>query len=323
MYKNIAIFIALQLGDLLCIIPAVRALKNHLPNVNVTLITLPGSKFIVERFPQYFNNFIPFPGYPGLPEQVFDESKFSDFLSLMNNKNFDLVIQMQGNGSIVNSMIDQFGAKQTAGFRLNNDSSRDPKYYLIYPDHGHEIERHLALMHHLGIPSSDRDLEFPVDTTDEDEFRSTGLNLRPGTYICVHPGSRGSWRRWPPSYFAALADECAAKGFEIVITGTKEETELGEQVAACMDSTPVLTMGRTTLGAVAVLIRDSFGLISNCTGVSHIAAALKKRSIIISLDGEPERWGPLDKQIHRTIDWTTTPDFELALKETKELFSLA
>ena len=51
-------------------------------------------------------------------------------------------------------------------------------------------------------------------------------------------------------------------------------------------------------------------LIANCTGVSHIAAAVKTSSVIISMDGEPERWAPVDKNLHHVIDWTKEPHFE-------------
>jgi ADP-heptose:LPS heptosyltransferase len=48
---------------------------------------------------------------------------------------------------------------------------------------------------------------------------------------------------------------------------------------------------------VAVLIKNAAALVSNCTGVSHIAAALKTKSIVISLDGEPDRWGPFEQKV--------------------------
>ncbi len=51
-------------------------------------------------------------------------------------------------------------------------------------------------------------------------------------------------------------------------------------------------------------------LIANCTGVSHIAAAVKTPSVIISMDGEPERWSPVNKNLHHVIDWTKDPHFD-------------
>jgi hypothetical protein len=47
-------------------------------------------------------------------------------------------------------------------------------------------------------------------------------------------------------------------------------------------------------GRSGALIQNAAMLISNCTGVSHIASAFKTPSIVISMDGEPQRWGPLD-----------------------------
>ena len=77
--------------------------------------------------------------------------------------------------------------------------------------------------------------------------------------------------------------------------------------------------GKTSLGAIGVLIKNAALLISNCTGVSHMAAAFETPGIVISMDGEPERWGPLNKELHRTIDWATTPNFELVREELKSL----
>jgi ADP-heptose:LPS heptosyltransferase len=70
---------------------------------------------------------------------------------------------------------------------------------------------------------------------------------------------------------------------------------------------------------MGVLLRDASLLVSNCTGVSHMAAALKTPSVVISMDGEPYRWGPLDERLHRTIDWTAEQDISRVVAETEEL----
>jgi ADP-heptose:LPS heptosyltransferase len=76
------------------------------------------------------------------------------------------------------------------------------------------------------------------------------------------------------------------------------------------------------LGAVGILIKNASALISNCTGVSHMASAFKTPSIVLSMDGEPERWAPLNRSIHRVIDWTQSPDFDLVYRETQSLIML-
>jgi ADP-heptose:LPS heptosyltransferase len=318
--KKIGIFRALQLGDLMCSIPAIRALRAEFPNAEIFLISLPSAKSMVYRFPQYFNGLIKFPGFPGLPEQPYNISVIVDFIHDMQRQRFDLILQMQGNGNIINPLIELFGAYYTVGFYRESDYIPKGNLFMPYPG-GHEIERHLALMNHLGIESKGKHLEFPLNSKDENELKEADLMFEPGSYVCIHPGSRGSWRQWPPENFARIADMCADKGKRIVITGTSDEISIAMETAALMINESILAAGSTTLGALGVLIKNAFALISNCTGVSHIASALNTPGIIISMDGEPERWGPLNKDILHTIDWLTEPHFykaELALKELFE-----
>ena len=319
--KKIAIFRALQLGDLLCAIPAVRALRYAYPQAHITLLSMPWAQILVDRFPQYFNAFVHFPGYPGLPEQSVSPKAFTAFLTAMQETEFDLVLQMQGNGTIVNPMVELLGGKYTAGFCIPNDYCPNKNLFLEYPNGIHETERHIRLMEYLGIPTQGTDLEFPITQKDEYELTQLQLPIEPQRYVCVHPGSRGGWRQWPVAYFAKLADDAADKGFKIVLTGTKEEMDIVQSVVQHMTHSGIVVAGKTTMGAVAVLIKQAFALISNCTGVSHIAAALHTPSVVISMDGEPERWAPLNTQLHHTIDWIRTPQFERAQEALESLIS--
>lgn len=313
--KSIAIFRALQLGDLLCSIPAFRAIREAYPDAKITLISLPGSRMIYERFNTLFDNFMAFSGYHGLPEQSFTIEALKKFESQMQLLEFDLVLQMQGNGSIVNDMINNWSAKRVAGFCPFQ--SQQNQYFLTYPNYGHESLRHLALLKHLQIPVTNSDMSFPITPADRKSFATLKLPITRGRYVCVHTASRGAWRQWPTAYFAALSNYCQQQGFQVVLTGIADELPIVMEVAGMIHEQPIIAAGKTDLGQLAVLLDESFMLISNCTGVSHIAAAIKKRSLIISMDGEPERWAPIDKDLHPTVDWTTTPDYELVLSELR------
>lgn len=312
MYSTIAVFRALQLGDMLCVIPACRALRHAFPQAHIALIGLPWANDLIYRFPAYFDEFIAFPGYPGLPEQPVNARATDAFCDAIRQRKFDLLLQMHGNGSIVNPFMETLGARVTGGFCRQEEYGPYPDTYLEYPEDEHEINRHLLLMRHLGIPTQGAHLEFPY---------ATMIKLPSRPYICVHPASRCAARQWRPRYFAALADHFAAIGYTIVLTGTAGERKVAAEVAARMEYRSMNLAGQTSLDGVAALLQQAAALFSNSTGVSQIAAALETPSVIISMDGEPHRRAPLNKRLHRTIDWTVIPDYNAVLNEAAALLA--
>lgn len=318
---KIAVLRALQLGDMLCAVPALRALRHAFPQAEITLIGLPWARSFVQRFNKYIDRHIVFPGYPGLPEQPFSQPAWDAFATFMQNEEFDCIVQMQGNGTIVNNMLQQLQAKQLAGFH-RFDCRMNDETFVEYPEHEHEINRHLLLMEHLGIPDHGTQLEFPITEQEETGLLQVAPFVQQEKYICVHPGSRNAERQWPPNYFAALADRCATHGYHVVLTGTADETPITGYLAGLMKQPVTNLSGKTSLGIVAALIEHAQLLIANCTGVSHIAAATKTPSLIISMDGEPHRWGPLNRRLHHVYNWTQKHSFTDVHHQLLELLTL-
>lgn len=293
---------------MLCVVPALRALRSALPEAAVTLIGLPWARAFVERFPNYLDDFIPFPGYPGLAEGSGDPREIVAFFAAAQEKRFDLALQMHGSGGITNPVALLLGARRTAGFYEPGHYCPDPDRFIPFPADEPEVCHHLRLLAFLGIPPGGADLEFPIHLSDREALHalSEARDLRTGTYICIHPGFNTPARRWTPVEFAVVADGLAARGFRIVLTGTAKEADLTRAVAAAMRTRPVDLAGRTNLGMLAALYADARLLICNDTGVSHLAAAVRLPSIVIFASPDTRRWAPLDRVRHRAV-WQVTP----------------
>jgi len=305
--KKIAIFRALQLGDMLCAVPAIRAVRSAYPQAEIVLIGLPWAYEFVQRFEKYIDRFISFPGYPGLPEQQVTKEKFAEFIRKVQKEHFDLIIQMHGDGSIINAMLTLFGGKSTAGSYLNENDCPDKTTYIKYRDDLPEVERNLRIIKKLDMKPQANFLEFPLYEKDREELKSIPNYslLMKQSYICIHPGARDPKRRWSTQKFASIADALMSIGYQIVFTGVSQEQSIVQQIMKHMQYTPINLAGKLSIGATAALIESSQLVISNCTAISHLADALNIPSVVIYLDSDPNRWAPLDESLHRRIDKKT------------------
>lgn len=299
---TLAIFRALQLGDMLCAVPALRALRRALPATRIALVGLPWAQQFAARFHHYIDDFIPFPGHEAFPEQAVQQHQLADFYAGMRARRFDMALQMHGSGEHSNLVTRAFGARAIAGY--GDTSPVHGEQFFDYPEGGPEPLRLLELATRLGAPADGVELEFPITDADERELGASGLaaGLEPGGYICVHPGARDRDKCWHPARFAHVADQLAAEfGLTIVLTGSSSEAPLTAAVAGRMRTPARDAAAPISIGAMAALMSRARLLISNDTGVSHIAAGLKLSSVVIFSKADIRRWAPLDRQRHRSL----------------------
>lgn len=306
---KIAIFRALKLGDMLCSMPAIHLLKRSFPEASIYVIGLPAMKGLCSRYP-YIDHYVSFPGHPAFPEQETTSHDMANFINEMRSLKFDLLIQMHGNGTIINDILKQFGAKRLIGYCWN--PMFEGPDWLLYPNGIHEVEKHLKLLGKLGSAYTpvDYQIDYPLFDNDRIAFDCWKMKYSIKKYAIIHVGSSVPERQWPLDNFLFLAEHLKTQGLQIVLTGVESEEMLVDQFVYLLDETNINMAGKTDLGLLGCLVQNASIVVSNCTGISHIAAALETKSIVISLDGEPERWGPLDSRIHLTYDATQHIDLK-------------
>jgi ADP-heptose:LPS heptosyltransferase len=310
--QSVAVFRALLLGDMLCAVPALRALRNALPGARITLVGLPWARQFAARFPGYVDEFIAFPGHPLLPEQPVRQDELTAFYAGMCERHFTLAVQLHGSGEISNEIVSGFGAQVMAGCTRSEPLSTEKTLLLPYPDLGSEPERVLQVVERLGASTAGEHLEFPLALEDEHELQQSGVGagLETGNYICIHPGASKRDKCWPPRRFAEVADSLATEfGVDVVLTGSGEEAGLALEVAGHMRAPAINAAAPISIGAMASLMSRARLLVCNDTGVSHIAAGLKLKSVVVFSKANIARWAPLDRHNHRCI-WD--PDAERA-----------
>lgn len=305
--RSIAVLRALQLGDLLVAIPAIRALKLREPESRLTLIGLPWAEQLVGRYPRYLDDFIAFPGWPGIAEREPDEERLVTFQREASARRFDLAVQMHGDGGVTNGFLATIPAARYAGFAPDKAScGPDPMGagFIPYPHGLPEVQRLLRLSEALGATDLDATLEFPV--FQEERIEAAAILAAAGVeagapYACMHAGGRGADRRWPVEGFARIADALVASGFVVVLTGSEVDREVNARVCALVRERVIDLTGRTSIGTLAAVIERAALVVTNDSAPSHLAAALRVPSVVIYTGSDRARWAPSDGRLHRGV----------------------
>ncbi len=302
---RVVVMRALRLGDLLCATPALRSLRAGLPLAHITLIGLPLAREFVRRC-RALDDFMEFPGYPGIADQEINPSRTLAFLARMQEERYDLAIQLHGSGVFSNPFTVLLGARYTVGFTRPDETNLGLDFSIPYPSEGREVHRLLALMRALGMPDTDDHMELtilPEDRIELQEHPALGAWLASGRpLVGIHPGARVATRRWALDRFAAVGDYLAEEyGAAVVITGGKDEWAMCEQVCALMHHPALNAAGQTNLGTLAALIERLHLFISNDSGPAHVAAATGTPSITIFGAARVEDWASGDPARHRWL----------------------
>lgn len=301
--ERIVVLRALFLGDMLCAVPALRALRREAPQAEITFAGLPWAQEFARRYRDYIDQFIEFPGFPGIAEQSSDAATIVAFLADMQRRQFDVAIQLHGSGEQSNSASALFGARRLAGHYAPGGYCPDPATFLPYPVEGSEVRRNLAMVAHLGVRSQGEHLELPLYRDDWMKLNEL-LADSPAAgqpYVCVHAGAKWNSRRWPVERFAAVGRALVADGYHVVLTGSGGETRLVERLGQLLHAPHTNLCGRTDLGTLGALLQRARLLITNDTGLSHVAAATRTPSVVTVLGSDVERWRPLDERRHRVV----------------------
>ena len=120
------------------------------------------------------------------------------------------------------------------------------------------------------------------------------LNLDPSRRVAVFcPGAEyGPAKRWPARHFAALAQALAARGYAIWLIGSDKDAGLGEEIRAQSGGACDNLCGKTDLAAAIDLMSCAELVVSNDSGLMHIAAATGTPQVALFGSSSPEHTPP-------------------------------
>lgn len=183
---------------------------------------------------------------------------------------------------------------------LNDCRILDKKRYSLM------IERFMA----LGIkPNANLLTPYPVPslkTSVADQNKALAkhdINFSKAPLLILCPGAEfGPAKRWPEHYYAAVANKKLAQHWQVWILGSSKDSEVAAKIMELTHGRCFNLTGKTTLEEAIDLLALATSILTNDSGLMHIAAALNKPLVAV--------YGP------------TTSSFTPPLHKTAKIVSL-
>ncbi len=122
--------------------------------------------------------------------------------------------------------------------------------------------------------------------------------------IVLCPGAEyGPAKRWPARHYAALAALAAEEWPEaaILLLGSAKERPLATEIAA-LSGQPLLNLcGETGLSEALALISGAIGVVSNDSGLMHVAAAYGRPQVAVFGSSDPRHTPPRSPKAR--VEW--------------------
>ena len=206
--------------------------------------------------------------------------------------------------SFKSALISRFaGIPQRTGWRgeargcLLNDCRRlDKQRYPLM------VQRFAALAYPKGaeLPATLPRPALQVDAMLVNAVRQR-LQLQSGApVIALCPGAEfGSSKQWPVEHYASVAQQCIRQGLQVWVFGSSRDNVVAEKIVGLSGATAgiVNLCGHTTVGEAVDLLSQASVVVSNDSGLMHVAAALARPLVVVYGSSSPAFTPPLAERV--------------------------
>lgn len=261
-----------SIGDIVLTTPVIRCLKEQYPNAEVHYATKKSFKTLVE------NN-------SHIDKFHLLEDNLNDLIKSLQAEKFDYVIDLHNN--LRTRIIKlRLGKKAFTFDKLNFQKWVLIKFKKNLMPDVHIVDRYMDTLKSLGIKNDNKGLDYFIPERDEMPMSWLPENVRKG-YAVYAIGGQHETKKMP---FPKMVELCKTIQLPLVLIGGKEDSEMAERLVNHYEGVKhiVNLCGKCNLNQSASIIKSSFMVYTHDTGMMHVAAALKKKTIAIWGNTVPE-----------------------------------
>ncbi|WP_427113985.1 glycosyltransferase family 9 protein [Megasphaera sueciensis] len=297
---RICIYKVGNIGDLICIIPTLYAIKNYYPDAQIVLLSSPGSLnsigaadvlcgvSCINKIMLYYHN------------DINSLSKINCFKKKVKAENFDKLFYLSNeSGDIKRVLRDAVffrfcGIRNATGFRINTVRIF-PQAQTKFCHFPNEVERNLS-----NLPFKCKNIpQFEIHITKRDKcfvnhvLKESGINSN-DKIMAISFAGKGEAQCWANENFSEIVRRWGniSDHHKVILIGGLGEVENGNQIMQDSMSLHVLNFcGKFSIQQSFYFMTKILFLLSIDTGTAHMAAAMNTKCIELCTAYDfPNKW---------------------------------
>ena len=268
--KKILLIRFSSIGDIVLTTPVIRCLRQQLPDLELHVLTKKAYQSIYAA-----NPFV---------DQVFTiDGDLRGVTALLRKERYDFIVDLHKNWRSLRVRCALH--RPSASFpKLDFNKFLYTKLKIGKLPPVHIVDRYFKAVERLGVKNDGQGLDFFFSEGDEMHYEDLPETFRDG-FVAIVIGGQHATKILPVD---KVVEVCEALDYPVVLVGGPEDYARGERIVQQVGKNVGNSCGRLTLGQSASLLKLSEAVLTNDTGMMHIAAALHKPIVSVWGNTVPE-----------------------------------
>lgn len=254
-----------SIGDIVLTTPVIRCLKKQVGNTEVHFVTKTSFLPVVEHNPYIDKIHLLAHSWELMVEELKQE-------------NYDYIIDLHHNVKTLR-LKKELKVKAFSFYKLNLQKYFYTAFKINILPKVHIVDRYLKTVESFGVKNDGDGLDYFIAKHEETKLSDIPASHHAGYIACVIGAALGT-KQWPVTKWKEF---CNSMNHPIILLGGKDDMAAGNEIASVDEVKVYNACGKFSINESADLVRKAKLVVTNDTGLMHIAAAFKKP--IISLWG--------------------------------------
>ena len=256
--KKILIIRFSSIGDIVLTTPVIRCLKTKLRETEIHYLTKKQNHSLLKENPY-------------ITKIWFYDKNFKDLLPQLKLENFDFIVDLHKN---IRSLYVLLHLRKPYGTfqKLNLEKWMIINLRIDHLPRIHIVSRYFEAVKKVGVSNDNQGLDYFFPSDEEVDFSSLPDNFMKG-FIAFVIGGKHMTKLFPEEKVVGI---CQKLNWPVILLGGKADEGRGRRIQQLAGSNVFNACGMFSVNQSASLIRQARKVITNDTGLMHIAAAFGK-----------------------------------------------